>query len=154
MTRKVSKRPDMQMRRKARQKTVQALYQWEMNGATISTIEAEFYADNDMSKIDTEYFREVLHQVPSIKSELDEKIQAFVDRPLDRMTPVELSILRLGTYELLHRIDVPYRVIINEGVELAKVFGSNDGHKYINGVLDKMAQEIRLKEISKKKKKS
>ena len=152
MTRKISDRPNAQMRHKARQKVLQALYQWHMSSPSISQIEGEFYADNDMSKIDVEYFREVLHAVPAQKSELDSTIQDYIDRPIAKLTPIELAILRLGAYELMHRIDVPYRVVINEAVELCKTYGANEAHKYINGVLDKMAQNIRLAEVGKAKK--
>ncbi|MEE3191047.1 MAG: transcription antitermination factor NusB, partial [Pseudomonadota bacterium] len=80
-------------------------------------------------------------------SVLDEKIQPFLDRRIDELTPVELAILRLGAFEMCHRIDVPYKVVINEAIELAKTFGATDGHKYVNGVLDKLAQRERMVEI-------
>lgn len=134
-------------RRKARRFAVQAIYQWQLAGADLAAIEAEFRTDNDMSKVDLEYFHDILHGVPREKAELDEKIAPFLDRRLDEMTPVELAILRLGAYEMVHRIDVPYKVVINESVELAKTFGATDGHKYVNGVLDKLAQRDRMVEI-------
>lgn len=134
-------------RRKARHFAVQALYQWHMAGAALSQIEAEFRTDNDMSKVDVEYFHDILHGVPREKSNLDNKIQPLLDRRMDEMTPVELAIVRLGAYEMVHRIDVPYKVVINEAIELAKTFGATDGHKFINGVLDKLAQRERSVEI-------
>lgn len=134
-------------RRKARRYAVQAIYQWQLAGADLAAIEAEFRTDNDMSKVDLEYFHDILHGVPREKAILDEKIAPFLDRRLDEMTPVELAILRLGAYEMVHRIDVPYKVVINESVELAKTFGATDGHKYVNGVLDKLAQRDRMVEI-------
>jgi N utilization substance protein B len=100
-----------------------------------------------MSKVDLEYFHDILHGVPREKSELDDKFLPFLDRRLDELTPVELAILRLSTYEMAHRIDVPYKVVINEAVELSKTFGANDAHKYVNGVLDKLAQRERMVEI-------
>ena len=126
-------------RRKARRFALQALYQWQVSGSGLGDIEAEFRTDNDMSKVDDEYFHDILHGVPKEKSVLDEKIQPFLDRRIDELTPVELAILRLGAFEMCHRIDVPYKVVINEAIELAKTFGATDGHKYDNGVLDKLA---------------
>tara|TARA_A100001015_G_scaffold283849_1_gene349578 strand:+ start:795 stop:1256 length:462 start_codon:yes stop_codon:yes gene_type:complete len=134
-------------RRKARRFALQALYQWQVSGSGLGDIEAEFRTDNDMSKVDDEYFHDILHGVPKEKSALDEKIQPFLDRRLDELTPVELAILRLGAFEMCHRIDVPYKVVINEAIELAKTFGATDGHKYVNGVLDKLAQRERMVEI-------
>lgn len=134
-------------RRKARRFALQALYQWQMSGSGLNEIEAEFRTDNDMSKVDDEYFHDILFGVPKSKSEMDAKIEPFLDRRIDELTPVELSILRLAAYEMCHRIDVPYKVVINEAVELAKTFGATDGHKYVNGVLDKLAQRERMVEI-------
>jgi len=134
-------------RRKARRYAVQALYQWQIAGSSLAQIEAEFRADNDMSAVDLEYFHDILHGVPREKADLDTKIQPFLDRNVDELTPVELAILRLGAFEMSHRIDVPYKVVINEAVELAKTFGATDGHKYVNGVLDKLAQRERMVEI-------
>ena len=135
-------------RRKARKLALQALYQWHMAETSVTELVAQFLADNNMEKIDQEYFTEVVRGVPAEKSSLDEKIGRHIDRDLSRLTPIELAVLRMGTYELLHRLDVPYRVIINEGVELTKAFGATDGHKYVNGVLDKLAQELRITEVS------
>ncbi|MEC8443759.1 MAG: transcription antitermination factor NusB [Pseudomonadota bacterium] len=134
-------------RRKARRFAVQALYQWQLAGSSLAEIEVEFRTDNDMSKTDVEYFHDILHGVPKEKGRLDDKISPFLDRALEELTPVELAILRLGAYEMCHRIDVPYKVVINESVELAKTFGATDAHKYVNGVLDKLAQRERMVEI-------
>ncbi len=134
-------------RRKARKFAVQALYQWHIAEAPITQIEAEFMTDNDMKKVDVEYFSEIFCGVAKSKSELDEHIQKHIDRDLTALTPVELAILRMSTYELINRIDVPYKVVINEGVDLSKSFGANEAHKYVNGVLDKLAQDIRVAEI-------
>ena len=134
-------------RRKARSFALQAIYQWHMAGADLAKIEAEFRADNDMSKVDLEYFHEILHGVPRELAGLDKIIEPLLDRNSEEMTPVELSILRLATYEMIHRIDVPYKVVINEAVELAKSFGATDGHKYVNGVVDKVAQQVRTVEV-------
>ena len=138
------KRLNPALRRKARQMAMQALYQWEMSSSSLVGIEREFCEDNDMKKVDVDYFSELLHQVPAMKTELDDLLKPLLDRDMSELTPVELTILRLSGYELLKRHDVPYRVIINEGVELAKTFGATDGHKYVNGILDRLAREIRL----------
>jgi N utilization substance protein B len=144
----MSQRPNMAARRKARRLAMQALYQWHLSSSPVNQIEAEFISDHDMSKVDQEYFSEVLRGVPSTLSELDSYIETYTDRSTREMTPVELSILRMGAYELVHRIDVPFKVIINEGVELSKLFGASEGHRYVNGVLDKLAQSLRAAEVS------
>ncbi|HET8902591.1 MAG TPA: transcription antitermination factor NusB [Saccharospirillum sp.] len=141
-------RPNMAARRKARRLAMQALYQWHLSSSPVNQIEAEFIADHDMAKVDQEYFSEVLRGVPSTLSELDSYIESVTDRSVREMTPVELSILRMGAYELVHRIDVPFKVIINEGVELSKLFGASEGHRYVNGVLDKLSQRLRATEVT------
>lgn len=138
-------------RRRARSYAMQALYQWHMAGQALNEIEAQFYVDNDFSKVDTEYFKAILHGVPARIAELDEAFSPYLDRPLKELDPVELSILRLSTFELLERIDIPYRVVINEGVELAKTFGATDGHKFINGILDRLAPKLRTAETRQNK---
>lgn len=142
------KRPKPAERRKARKFATQALYQWQMTKANLGEIETQFRVDNDMRKTDTQYFHELLHKIPTEVSELDSYFEPHLDRAKDELDQVELAILRIGTYELSKRIDVPYRVVINEGVELAKIFGATDSHKYINGILDKVAQRLRLMEIT------
>ena len=134
-------------RRKARRLAIQALYQWQVAETPVTQIEAEFLADNDMAKVDKEYFCELLRGVPKFKSEFDDLIGKYTDRTSSEMTPIELAILRIGTYELIHRIDVPYKVVINEGVELSKIFGANEAHRFVNGVLDQLAQELRMPEV-------
>lgn len=133
-------------RKKARKLALQALYQWQMAGSSLVAVEAEFCEDNDMRKVDKEYFSELLHRIPMQISRLDELVTPFLDRPLQELTPIELIILRIGAFELAERKDVPYRVIINEGVNLAKAFGATDGHKYVNGILDKLAHNLRESE--------
>jgi N utilization substance protein B len=130
-------------RRKARHYGMQALYQWYMAGASLNDIEAEFRADYDFSHVDLEYFQALLHGVPACVDELDASFEPLLDRKLDDLDPIERTLLRMGTFELRERIDVPLKVIINEAVALAKKFGATDGHKYINGVLDKAARELR-----------
>jgi len=139
-------KPGIAQRRKSRTLALQALYQWQLSGSNVSQIEAEFSADNDMSKVDVSYFRELLRGVPTNLSELNRQIEPLLDRPAQDVDPIEMTLLRMGTYEMMHRVDVPYRVVINEAVELAKKFGGTDGHKYINSVLDKLAPRLRADE--------
>lgn len=151
-------------RRAARQLTLQGLYQWQMTGAALQQIELQIrsaQADDGLESYedisaaveiaDLTYFNELLHSIPKCKSELDEKFAPLLDRRVDELDPVELAILRIGTYELSKRIDVPYRVVINEGIELAKRFGATESHKYVNGILDKLAQRLRAAEASVRK---
>ena len=134
-------------RRKARHYGMQALYQWHMAGASLSDIEAEFLADYDFSHVDLEYFQALLHEIPGCVDELEATLEPLLDRKLDELDPIERTLLRMGTFELARRPDVPYKVVLNEAVSLAKKFGATDGHKYINGVLDKVARELRKVEI-------
>lgn len=132
-------------RQKARRMLLQALYQWEIARAPVHDILAEFLVYYK-GKIDREFFKQVFPEVIAHVAQLDEMMQPWLDRDIKSLDPVELSLLRLGLYELAHRIDVPYKVVISEAVELAKVFGATDGHKYINGVLDRAAKQLRALE--------
>ncbi len=134
-------------RRKARHYGMQALYQWHMAGAALSDIEAEFRTDYDFEHVDLEYFQALLHGVPPAVDELEAVFGPLLDRPLDELDPIERTLLRMGVFELRERIDVPYKVVINEAVALAKKFGASESHKYINGVLDKAARQLRKVEI-------
>lgn len=135
-------------RHKARRLATQALYTWQMSGQDIADIEQQYRMQHDMSKVDQDYFHELLHQVPAHVEELDNHIKPLLDRDLSKVDPVERAILRLGVYELEHRLDVPYKVVINEGVELAKTFGAEEGHKYVNSILDGVAQKLRAIEVA------
>lgn len=135
-------------RRKARHYALQALYQWHMAGASPTAIEAEFRSDYDFEVVDLEFFQALLHGVAGRADELDRLFAPLLDRRLDELDPIELGLLRMGAYELLERIDVPYRVVINEGVALAKRFGASESFRYINGVLDRLAAELRSAEVS------
>lgn len=134
-------------RKKARGLLVQALYQWQLSGTDIGVIEAQFFADNNMDKVDTGYFRELLHGIPDKVAELDSRFTPYLDRAQGSLDPVSLAVLRIGTYELLFRIDVPWKVAINEAVNLAKSYGPSEAHRYINGVLDRVAATSRQAEI-------
>jgi N utilization substance protein B len=131
----------------ARHKAVQALYQWQVSRQDMNEIDAQFSEEQDMRKVDIAYFQELLHQVPKHLEELDAQIAPALDRTLAEVDPVERAILRIGAYELQFRPDVPYRVVINEAVELAKVFGGEQGYKYVNSVLDKVARNLRVTEM-------
>jgi N utilization substance protein B len=122
---------------------MQALYQWQMTGQDLGLIDAQFLAEEDMSKADVGYFQELLHQVLRQTPTLNESLAPFLDRPPEQVDPVERAILWIAVYELLFRPDVPYRVVINEAVELAKKFGAEQGHRFINGVLDKVSRGLR-----------
>ena len=133
-------------RRKARHFGLQALYQWTLSGASPADIEAEFRIDNDFQHTDGEYFSAVLKGVVRDVDALEALFSPVLDRRLGELDPIERNLLRLGTFELRDRIDVPYKVVISEAVALAKKFGATDSHRYINGVLDKVARDLRTVE--------
>ena len=134
-------------RRKARQMLLQSLYQWQVAGQDLHSIEAQFYAENNMDKVDREYFRDLLHAIPASIGDLDSRFEPLLDRRLDELDPVSFSILRIGCYEMAERLDVPVKVVINEAVNLAKRFGPEDSQKYINAVVDKLARRLRKDEL-------
>jgi len=126
---------------------LQALYSQELTKNATNEVEAHFRVDNDMSETDVPLFSELLQGVNAQKAELDQAFNIYLDRNVEELDPVEVSVLRIGAYELINRIEVPYKVAINESVELAKIFGATESHKYVNGVLDKLAQKVRAVEI-------
>ena len=134
-------------RRKARRALLQAVYQWQLTDHTFSDIRDDFGSGEALKKADTEFFDELLGKVMRRTEELDESFAALLDRPAEQLDQVERAILRLAAAEFLFRIDVPFRVVIDEYVELAKSFGAQDSHKYINGVLDKLAGSLRTIEV-------
>jgi N utilization substance protein B len=135
----------------ARKRAVQALYMWQMTSEDVSDIESQFLLEHDMKNVDLKYFKELLHKVPAHVQELDDHISPLLDRPFSELDPVECAIMRLGVYEFQYRLDIPYKVVINEAVELAKIFGAEEGHKYVNSILDRVAKKIRSIEINAKK---
>lgn len=135
-------------RTQARQTAVQAIYQWQMTGQSVADIQHQFLEQRDVSKVQLSYFVELLQGVPRQLKIIDKVLCDFVDRKIELIDPVERAILRIGVYELIYRNDVPYRVILNEGINLAKRFGATESHKYINGILDKVAQVRRVSEVS------
>lgn len=141
------------LRSKARHYAMQALYQWQMTKSPLHMIEAEYRTDNDMSKVDVDYLHELIHNVPANITAIETDFLPHVnDLSLDQIDPISLAILRLSVYELRYRLDVPYKVVINEALNLAKRFGATDSHKFINGVLDKVAPRLRELEINAEKK--
>lgn len=129
-------------RRRARECAVQAIYSWQLSGNNVSDVEYEFIAEQDMSDVDVTYFRELLSGVANNAIKLNQLMAPFLSRQLEELGQVEKAILRVAMYELSYRDDVPYKVTINEGIELAKVFGAEDSHKFVNGVLDKAAPAV------------
>ncbi|BBU97510.1 transcription antitermination factor NusB [Providencia rettgeri] len=132
-------------RRRARECAVQAIYSWQLSGNPIAEVEYEFIAEQDMSDVDVNYFRELLSGVATNATKLDQLMAPYLSRQLEELGQVEKAILRVSMFELSFREDVPYKVAINEGIELAKVFGAEDSHKFVNGVLDKAAPVVRRK---------
>ncbi len=134
-------------RSKARHFAMQALYQWQMTRNPLNVIEAEFHADNDMSKVDLDYFHELVHEVPRHLAEIETDFLPFVtDLSLEQIDPITLALLRMSGYELRYRLDVPYKVVINEALRLSKKFGATDSYKFLNGVLDRVAGRLRAAE--------
>lgn len=133
-------------RRRSRKVAMQAVYQWQMTGTELRPLEQEYRVAGALKKTDDEFFSELLRGVLMHAEELDAQLAPLLDRGLDELDRVELALLRLGAYELVHRIDVPYRVVIDEYVELAKGYGAEDSYKYINGVLDRLSRRVRTLE--------
>ena len=135
-------------KRKARRIALQALYQWQMSASDLYEIEAQYRLSNDMQKIDIEYFSRLLHRIPSELSEIDALFEPYLDRTIKELNPIELAVLRLGTFELYHCLEIPYKVVLDESVLLTKTFGAQDGYKYVNGVLNQVARKTREAEIN------
>jgi N utilization substance protein B len=132
---------------------MQGLYQWHHTATLAHEIEAQFRVDHNMKGTDFEYFRELLTGVQRNWGDLDELLELHADdRTMSECDPITRALMRIGTYELKNRIDVPYKVVINEAVNLAKKFGPEDSHKFVNGMLDKVAQQLRALEVGAQKK--
>lgn len=135
-------------RSNARQSALQALYQWQVTQQAPAEIERQFLEDLvDPNEIEVTLFHTLLHGIPAHRAELDQALAPLLDRPVEEVDPVERAILRLGAFELQHSPEIPYRVVINEAVELAKLFGAEQGHRYVNGVLDRLARRLRSAEL-------
>jgi N utilization substance protein B len=135
-------------RRRSREVALQGLYEWLLGGADAGVIDAHMREQESYAGCDTAHFDALLHGIIREAADLDAVLARHVDRPTKDLSPVEHGILLIGAYELKHCLDVPYKVAINEAVELAKSFGGTDGHKYVNGVLDKTAADLRAVEIA------
>lgn len=137
---------DLAARSRARRRALQAAYAWQVSGAPMQSVIRQFEHEQEMEVADVEYFHDLLNGLEQHRAELDAKLRPFLDREVAEVDPIERAVLRLAAYELIHRIDVPYRVVINEAIEVAKRFGADYGHTYVNGVLDKAAAEWRAAE--------
>ena len=137
---------DPHARSRARRRALQAIYAWQLNGSSIAKVIEQFRHEQDMEVADLEYFEDLVRGVDANLASLDGKLAAYLDREIAHVDPIERAVLRIAAYELLHRPDVPYRVVINEAIETTKRFGSEHGHTYVNGVLDHAAAQWRATE--------
>ena len=144
----MSRRPDRAGRARSlsRKLAMLALYQWQLTGQSAAELRNQYSAEEGFADADAEYFRELVEQVTESVAALDASLGELIDRPVAQLDPVERAVLLIGLYELGQRLDVPYRVVINEGVELAKRFGATEGHKFVNAVLDRAARSLRAAE--------
>ena len=139
---------DPAARSRARRRALQAIYAWQLSGQNIAQVIAQFRTEQDMEIADLEYFEDLLRGVDGNLAKIDEELRRFVDRDIAQIDPIERGVLRLAAYELLFRIDVPYRVVLNEAIETTKRFGADHGHSYVNGVLDRAAAQWREPEVN------
>ncbi|MCZ6669257.1 MAG: transcription antitermination factor NusB [Gammaproteobacteria bacterium] len=130
-------------RKHARNKVLQALYQWQISGEDLDWIKQHYMEEQGVSAGDEAYFLELLYQIPAEVKQLDETYRKFITNSEDRIDPIERNILRIATYEFIHHLEIPYRVVINEAVNLARTYGADEGHKFVNGVLDPLSRQIR-----------
>lgn len=135
---------DLAARSRARRRALQAIYAWQMSGSGIRSIIEQFRHEQDMQIADLEYFEDLVRGVEAHCAELDAGLLPFLDRGIEQVDPIERATLRLAAYEFKYRPDVPYRVVLNEAIELVKRFGADQGHTYVNGVLDKLAAQWRV----------
>ncbi|RDU96092.1 transcription antitermination factor NusB [Trinickia dinghuensis] len=133
-------------RRRSRELATQGLYQWLLSGAPAGEIDAQLRGAQGFDKADQEHLDALLHGVIRESAELSADLAPCLDRPIEQLSPVERAVLLVAAFEFKHHLDIPYRVVINEAVELAKTFGGSDGYKYVNGVLDKLALKLRTTE--------
>ena len=135
-------------RARARRCAVQALYQWQLAGQNPKDILNEFVAERELIRVDMDYFRTLTQHIPSCIEDLRSGLEEVLDRDIEGLDPIERAILLIGIYELRHCPEIPWRVVINEGIELAKMFGATEGHKFVNGILDKLAKRLRTDEVT------
>lgn len=139
---------DPAARSRSRRRALQAVYAWQLSHTPVNVLLEQFSTEQDMEVADLAYFEALVRGVISGHNELDQSLSMYVDRPMEQVDPIERAVLRIAAYEMRDRLDVPYRVIINEAVEIAKRFGSDHGHTYVNGVLDQAAGQWRSAEIN------
>jgi N utilization substance protein B len=151
MSDQTKKAPPKSARRRSREFALQGLYQWQVGGNDEAAIEAHFHDQEEFEKADREFCLRLVRGVLAQRETLVAQISGHIDRPFAELSPIEACILLIGAFELVHHPETPYRVVINEAIELAKAFGGTDGHKYVNGVLDKLAVEIRPVEVEAKR---
>ena len=137
-------------RRRARELAVQGIYQWRMTGADLVQVEKQMREEKNLGNYDKQFFGDLLRGVLAQHADLEAAIAPHLDRPLAELSPVEFSVLLLAAFELLRHLEIPYRVVINEAVDIAKTYGGTDGYKFVNGVLDKLAAQVRAVEVSAK----
>ena len=137
---------DLQARSRARRRALQAMYAWQLSGSAMNAVIEQFRHEQDMQVADLDYFEDLLHGVEKHVETLDACLRPHLDREVAQVDPIERAVLRLAAYELKYRPDVPYRVVLNEAIEVTKRFGADHGHSYVNGVLDKLAAELRAVE--------
>lgn len=138
----------VQTRIYARRSAMQAIYQWQLTGYDLGEIERQFVEEHGLGHGDPAYFSELLHEIPKLLDSIDQSLSAFTDRTIGEIDPVERAVLRIGAYELLYRPELPYRIILNECINLAKTYGAAHGHKYVNSILDRVAHQHRAVEIA------
>ena len=134
---------DPAARSRARRRALQAIYAWQLSGQGIAQVIEQFRSEQDMEIADLAYFEDLLRGVDANLAKIDEELRRFTDRDIAQIDPIERGVLRLAAYELLFRVDVPYRVVLNEAIETTKRFGADHGHSYVNGVLDRAAAQWR-----------
>ena len=142
---------DPAARSRSRRRALQAVYAWQMSNSPINKVIEQFQNEQDMEIADLEYFEDLVRGVAQYHDELDVQLEKYLDRTLVQVDPIERAVLLIASYELLHLLDVPYRVVINEAIETSKRFGSDQGHTYVNGVLDKAAADWRTAELQQNK---
>ncbi len=135
-------------RKHARDKAMQALYQWQLSGEDLDWIRDHYLEDQGVASGDEDYFLELLYKIPSYVTELDAAYREHMQNFKDNLDPIECNILRIATYELIYHLEIPYKVVINEAINLAKTYGTDESHKFVNGVLDPLAQKIRQAETT------
>lgn len=150
MNEKTSNTPAKSARHRARELALQGIYQWRMAGTGVTQIEKATRDEKSLGRYDVDFFSQLLRGAVNQQETLAAHITPHLDRKLDELSPIEFSVLLLGAFELANLPEIPYRVVINESVELAKTFGGSDGHKFVNGVLDKMAAQLRATEVNAK----